>query len=449
MNDLVFNRHASRWYPLKDHPVQLELVQAVPNGVRFPLVPAGRRSGKTERFKRFLSKEAMSKPNEQYFAGAPTRGQAKRIFWNDLKLLTFSEFHPKSPSETELKIFLPNGTTIEVVGLDEPKRIEGTNWTGGGIDEIADVKEEALDVNIMPALNTVDPRRPDYRPWCWFLGVPDGLNHYYKMVKDAESGANPDAKVFHWKSAEILPPDVIEAAKKRMSKKQFAQEFEASFETATGRIYEDYNSENVTHSILQEHEQICWFHDFNYSPLSSGIAVKRKIEVDGLSAEGVFVVDEIVLTSAIALQAAMEFVEKFKNHRNRSVIIYGDPSGRAGEKHSHASDYSTIESHLRQNGWNPERRVKSSTRSIKDGQNAVRARIANSYNERFLFVNPNTAPTIHNGFLTCEYKKGSTFIEEETYYQHIISAIRYFIDYDYPVTMGGTGDSNVEISGGL
>ena len=50
-----------RWYPLKKHPVQLALVRAVDNGIRFPLVPAGRRSGKTERFKRYLSKTVMSK----------------------------------------------------------------------------------------------------------------------------------------------------------------------------------------------------------------------------------------------------------------------------------------------------------------------------------------------------------------------------------------------------
>jgi hypothetical protein len=51
--------------------VQLALVEAVRNGVRFPLVPAGRRSGKTERFKRFVVKQANAIPGA-YFAAAPT-----------------------------------------------------------------------------------------------------------------------------------------------------------------------------------------------------------------------------------------------------------------------------------------------------------------------------------------------------------------------------------------
>ena len=176
MSKIILERQMARWYQLKDHEVQLRLLRAVEDGVRFPIVPAGRRSGKTERAKRFLSRQAMWYPGEKYFAAAPTYNQAKKIWWDDLKALTLSCMHPKKPSESELKIYLPNGTEIHIIGLDQPQRIEGINWTGGVIDEIADVKGEALQANIMPALNTVNPTRPYYRAWCWFIGVPDGLS---------------------------------------------------------------------------------------------------------------------------------------------------------------------------------------------------------------------------------------------------------------------------------
>ena len=91
----------------------------------------------------------------------------------------------------------------------------------------------------------------------------------------AESGANPDYKVFHWESAEILPADVIEAMKRSMSEKQFNQEFRASFETASDRIYEDYSKANLTNATIEPHEQLLWYHDFNFTPLSSGIGVVR------------------------------------------------------------------------------------------------------------------------------------------------------------------------------
>lgn len=413
------------WYQLKDHPVQLALVDAVRNGVRFPVVPAGRRSGKTERFKRFITKEAMRNAGESYFAGAPTRDQAKKIFWNDLKLLSFSSNFPKKPSETELKIFFPNDSTITVLGLDEPARFEGIPWTGGGIDEFGNLKENAWEENIMPALDTVDPRRPDYRAWCWIFGVPEGMNHYYSLYDYAKTANDPLWQVFHWKSADILPPDVIESAKRILSLKQFKQEYEASFETATGRIYDDYGSDNYTKETIKPHEQLLWFHDFNYTPMSSGIGVKRGNDA--------YLLDEIILTSAVASQTAIEFVERYKNHQNKHVIIYGDPSGRAGEKHGHASDYIEIENVLRGNGWKTTRRVKPSTVSIKDGQNAVRAKIKNARGEVSLFVNTDKAPYTHKSLSTGTLKKGSSFIEEEGEYQHIGTAVRYFIDYEFPI----------------
>ncbi|WP_050587859.1 terminase large subunit domain-containing protein [Pseudomonas canadensis] len=432
--NLMLDRQLSRWYPLKDHPVQLALVAAVSEGIRFPLVPAGRRSGKTERFKRFLVKQA-SAYNGMYFAAAPTHAQAKKIFWDDLKAFTLSCMHSRRPSESDLIIYLDNGSEIHVIGLDKPQRIEGIPWTGGGIDEFADIKPDAWEANILPALNTVNPTMPDYRAWCWLLGVPDGLNHYYDLCMQAESGNDPNFRVFHWKSAEILPADVMDAMKRAMSAKQFKQEFEASFETASGRIYEDYSKANTTNAAIEPHEQLMWMHDQNFTPLSSAIGVRRN---DG---KDLYLLDEIVLISAVSKQSAAEFVDKFKDHKNKHVLIYGDPAGKAGEKHGHASDYTDIEGVLKANGWTYTRKVKPAHPSIKDRQNAVRAKILTSSGETSLFINPATAPWCHKGLSTVQLQMGSTFQEDQKNdYQHITTAIGYCIDVEWPCIKrtGGT-----------
>ncbi len=425
MSELLLKRQMDRWYPLRDHPVQNALVHAVEDGVRFPIVPAGRRSGKTERAKRFTARHGMWYPGEKLFLGAPTYTQAKKIWWDDIKALTLSAEHDRRPSESDLIIFMPNGTEIHVLGLDQPQRFEGVPWTGGVIDEIADIKGEALEANIMPALNTVDPRRPYYRAWCWFIGVPDGLNHYYDMAELAKSGTNPDYRLFHWTSEEILPPDVIESAKKTMSKKQYNQEYRASFETASGRIYEEYSTRNYTSERIAPHEALHWSHDQNFTPLSSCIAVIRQ----GIP----LFLDEIVLESAVSKQSAVEFVERYKNHQNKMVYIYGDPSGRAGEKHGHKSDYTDIEDVLRLNGWKFERRVRSAAPAIKDRQNAVRAMICNALDQIRLYVNIGTAPWCHKGLATVQTKEGSSFQEDQkNKYQHITTAVGYFIDWHWP-----------------
>ncbi len=418
-------RELARWYKLIEHPVQTALINAVANGVRFPVVPAGRRSGKTERAKRFVAKQAMQNAGERYFIAAPTRDQVKKIYWADMKMLCLTSMASKSPSETELIIYLDNDTEVHMIGLDRPERIEGVLWTGGVIDEIADMKPDAWEANIRPALDTFNPTRPDYRAWCWLIGVPDGLNHYYDMAQYAESSNDPDWKVFHWKSSEILPAATIEAAKRQMSAKQYRQEYEATFEGATGRIYEDYDKSNHTNAAIQPHEQLMWMHDQNYTPLSSAIGVRRD--------NSLYLLDEIVLTSAVSKQSAVEFVEKFKDHKSREVLIYGDPAGQAGEKHGHASDYTDIEGVLRAHNWTFKRKVRAAHPAIKDRQNAVRAKICTADGKRSLFVNPVTAKWCDKGLATVQLQEGSTFQEDQkNKYQHITTAIGYCVDVEWP-----------------
>ena len=422
---LQSQREFARWYPLREHPVQRALVEAVSKGIRFPLVPAGRRSGKTERAKRFVAKNALSNPGEIYFVAAPTYAQVKKAYWADMKLLCLTSMASKAPSESDLIIYLDNATQVHLIGLDKPQRMEGSFWSGGVIDEIADVKADAWEVNIRPALDTFNPQRPGYRAWCWLIGVPEGLNHYYDMVKKAESGADPESAVFHWKSSEILPADMIAAAKRQMSAKQFRQEYEAAFEGSTGRIYEDYDKQNHTSERIQPHEQLMFMHDFNFTPMSSAIGVQRGSDL--------YLLDEIILTSAVARQSAMEFVEKFKDHANKNVLIYGDPAGQAGEKHAHASDYTDIEGVLRASGWTYKRKVKPAHPAIKDRQNAVRAKVCTADGVRSLFVNPVTAPWCDKGMATVQLQEGSTFQEDQkNKYQHVTTAIGYLIDVEWP-----------------
>jgi hypothetical protein len=368
--------------------------------------------------------------------GAPTRDQAKRIFWDDLKLLSFSSTHKRKPGETDLTIYVPNGSTISVIGFDKSARFEGKIWDGGGIDEAGDLKDGAWESNIAPALDTVHPLRPDYRAWCWLFGVPEGLNHYYDTYQYAISSGDPDWKGYTWKSADILPEDIIQAKMRTMSRRQFAQEYEASFETATGRIYEDYSNANHTTETIKPHEQLLWMHDQNYTPLSSAIGVQR--------GDNTFLLDEIVLTSAVSRQSAIEFTEKYYNHENKKVLIYGDPAGRAGEKHGHSSDYTDIEQVLRDKGWGYERRVDAAHPAIKDRQNSLRARICNANGDRRLFINPSLARYCDKGLSTVQLQKGSAFQEDQkNEYQHITTAMGYFTAHEFPIDRQISGQIRV------
>jgi hypothetical protein len=92
-----------------------------------------------------------------------------------------------------------------------------------------------------------------------------------------------------------------------------------------------------------------------------------------------------------------------------------------------------MEKVLREHGWTVQRRVKLAAPAIRDRQNAVRAKIANAAGDVSLFVNPSTAPTLHKGLATVQLKEGSTFLEADSPFQHITTAIGYLIDFEWPV----------------
>ena len=416
----------SRWYPLRPVPEQVALVT---ERVRFPIVPAGRRSGKTERAKRFVVREALRTPRP-FFVAAPTRPQVKKIYWDDIKELAFAHLLPKSAvSETELTIRLPGGGSITLLGLDSPARIEGTPWAGGIIDEIASVKPHAWPEHVRPALDTEDPRYPGYRAWCWLIGVPEGLGHYYDLYQYALHSGDADFKAYTWPSSAVLSEAAIESARRSLSPRQFRQEYEASFETAGGRVYADYGQDNVTTERILPNEPLLWAHDFNYSPMSSAVCVVR--------GDTLYALDQVVLGGAVSAQSAQEFVERYKGHERKEIELFGDPAGRAGEKHGQLSNYVIMEEILRSSGWKVERRVKKAAPAIRDRQNAVRAKILSAAGARTLRVNALGAPHLHKGLSTLQMKEGSSFIEQDTEYQHITTAIGYLCDVLWPVRPPG------------
>lgn len=86
-------RDLAEWNtPLIKHPVQERLVA---ERRRFKVVPAGRRSGKTLKAKRNLAREAMRVPG-LYFAAAPTREHAKKIFGKTSNACAFALCSPAS-----------------------------------------------------------------------------------------------------------------------------------------------------------------------------------------------------------------------------------------------------------------------------------------------------------------------------------------------------------------
>ena len=190
-----------RWTRLRYHPEQWRLWNTTS---RFVVCEAGRRSGKTEIAKRKGVKLAMNAPVElddyRVIFCAPTRDQAKAIYWDDIKALTPPPMVERI-LETELSIRLRNGARIEVVGMDKPARVEGRPIDAAFVDEYADMKPGVWERHLRPALDT------DGRPGvAWIYGVPRPSPDFKRRYDQALDPEEQDWDYFTWTSAEILAP---------------------------------------------------------------------------------------------------------------------------------------------------------------------------------------------------------------------------------------------------
>lgn len=191
-------------------------------------------------------------------------------------------------------------------------------------------------------------------------------------------------------------------------------------------VYANYSKKNHSDKVFDPGRPLIWTHDFNYVPLCSGIFQEYGPDV--------YAVDEIVIHGAEGKDTAIEFVERYKDHKQCPVYIYGDADGNKGEKHGFESNYLTIAKILKENGFTVYMKVPRANGPIKNGQNALRAKILDATGKRSFFVNPEKCPTIDR-LGTIQLKKGSAFLEERDMAgaQDIGTAIRYYINERFPI----------------
>lgn len=430
-----------RWTPLKHHPEQWRLWTSQ---ARFRVVPAGRRSGKTEIAKRWVVQRAcnVAVQGRKYAFAAPTRDQAKRIYWADLKALVPRVWMAEEPRETDLEIRLRNGSRLCVVGMDRPERIEGEPLHGIVLDEYANMRAEAWTENISPALDT--PNQPP--GWAWFIGVPEGRNHYWQLWTEAqqlrEAGQSWDR--FHWRSADIMSAEAIEAARQRMDERTFRQELEGSFESYAGLAYYSWSEGNIVRGLADAYDAdadliICF--DFNTAPGVAVIAQElgRRPELPpGAEPDSTAIIGEVWVDSNSNTEIVCERVlGDWGYHRGR-VLCYGDASGGARTTVAvQGSDWDIIRRSMRARfGDRLSMRNRKANPRERARVNAVNSRLATTDGRRRLFVDPVEAPHVVADFERVETTKdGRGEIEKAQGgpLTHVSDALGYYIHDRFPV----------------
>ena len=200
--------------------------------VRFKVVAAGRRCGKSRLAAWLLIINALQAKSGHVFYVAPTQGQARDIMWGLLLELA----HPiiSSSHVNNMQIKLINGASISLKGSDRPDTMRGVSLKYLVLDEYADMKPSVWEEVLRPAL-------ADQKGECLFIGTPKGRNHFYELYKYAELSDDPTYAAWHFTSYDnpLLDPNEIDTAKNSMSSYAFRQEFMASFEALGSEIFKE------------------------------------------------------------------------------------------------------------------------------------------------------------------------------------------------------------------
>jgi hypothetical protein len=428
---VIAGAEQTRWFPLDPVGEQLRLLEST---ARFAVVAAGRRSGKTERAKRRLvHKAAMSQlpGGGNFVACAPTRDQAKRIFWDDL--VELAKTYPGGErgwivdhvAISELTIHLHNGSRIMVVGLDKPHRLEGIPIDGAVLDEYAECKPQAWTQTLRPALSTRD--RPG---WCWFTGRPKGRNHFYELFRDASTREDWDA--FHWHSAEVLPEAEIESAKRDLDELMFRQEYEADFVNFEGLAYYCFDpSKHLRELAYDPQLPLVFCFDFNVDP---GVAV---VVQDQPKHQATCVIGEVYIRRNSTTPAVCrKLVDDWQHHRG-PVELYGDATGASRRTSAtEGSDWELIRQHLRGTFADLRNRVARSNPRERDRVNSVNARLLSAAGDVGLLVDPSKAPNVVRDLEGVTILPGSAGeLDKRTNPEltHLTDALGYFIHAKHPL----------------
>ena len=378
---------------------------------RFRVVVAGRRFGKTHLAIRELCYWARI-PEQNVWYVAPTYKQSKNIVWRKLKKRLQELNWAEKINESELTIVLKNASIISLKGADNYDSLRGVGLDGIILDEFADIAPEAWFETLRPTLSDTGGK-------ALFIGTPKGIGNWaYELYQNSLD----DPK--HWSSYQFttidggrVPQSEIEQAQRDLDQRTFRQEYLATFETFTGRIYYSFDrANNVREAETVNTDIIYTGWDFNIDPMSVIIAVRK--------GDDLYVIDEIRMYSSNTQEAITEIKARYPRSR---IWAYPDPASRQ-RKTSAGGSTDLIQL---QNAGLVVKCPHSHT-PIRDRINAVNSRLCDSLGERHLFISPKCKHTIE-GLERQTYKDGSSQPDKDSGYDHMMDALGYMVDYMFPV----------------
>lgn len=376
---------------------------------RFRVAICGRRFGKTHLAMRELAKFSRFPQKNCWFI-APTRSQGKGIVWDQLKQKLGELNWIQDTNESDLIIKLVNGSKISIKSADAYDRMRGFSVDFVVFDEFADMNNEVW--------TAVRPTLSDKSGHALFIGTPKGVGNWAKDIWDLAGNSDDWSR---WQYTTIdggrVSQKELDSAKSEMDEKTFRQEYEATFETYSGKIYYSFTEQNIVNYHLDEIPRHIYVGmDFNIDPMTAVIANREN--------ENFYIFDEIRMFSSNTQEMVDELEHRYPGIRK---TVYPDPAAR--QRKTSAGGQTDI-SILKNAGYVV--KVPNKHDQVRDGINAVNARFCDANNIRYCFVDKKCKYTIES-LERHTYKPGTTQPDKDSGYDHMTDALRYMITYIWPL----------------
>lgn len=304
--------------------------------VRWSVLVIHRRWGKTVMLLNQMVKQAMTtdKENARYAYVAPFLKQAKTLAWDYLKRFT-DPIPGRKYSESELKVTLPNGAQIRLFGADNPDALRGIYLDGAVLDEYAFIDPTIFSSIIRPALS-------DRLGWCVFSSTPNGRNHFYDLLLQAQTSEDWYWTVLKASETGVVDPAELKDARKTMTEEEYNREYECSFDSIIGkRIYPEFRHRtHVAQTSIAPLHPTTIYRGWDNTGLSPAIAFSY------LTSTGQWRIFKEFCFEDTGIMEATETVIVWGNHMlpaGCKFVDYGDPAGRIRDTNKgSARDYITI-----------------------------------------------------------------------------------------------------------
>lgn len=380
---------------------------------RFKIVNAGRRFGKS-----FMSGAAIlsqiPRAGSIIWYVAPTWDMAKKAMW-DVWLPTYI---PKNwiadVNKMDKTYRFINGSILYVLSADNPEHLRGSSLDLLVMDECAFIKDGVWDI-VRPAL-------ADKEGDALLISTPKGYNWFYDMYQSAQD--DPDWASFQYTTIEggNVSEKEIEISRRSMSPKMFQQEYLASFENLSSRVYDMYdrkeNSVPLDESWGKGRTDVHVGIDFNVNPMTAAIAVKER--------DDVYFFDEIVEPNSNTQILCNRIRRKFPEC---DVFVYPDPTCR--KRQTSAAVGETDYEILRRNRFHV--CCPKAPYSSRDKYNAVNTAFLNAKGERHCFIAEGRCPNLKKALDGYSYREDGEDTDKSGGLDHISDAAAYLICYLKPI----------------